>query len=738
MNYQIPYEEIRAQVLDFMRELGMFPAKSKDEYLILDGQIHRYTIEGDKPSKKNGAYLIHADGVPNGFVQDWKNNDEKSKWIFKFPENEEAKKKREYFSSKEYREKIEAEQKKRAEDLKKKQTEASENARKKFEKISVADNSHPYLLRKQVQNHGLKIDDEYLTTPYHSNENGTPLVVPLRDIDGNITSLQFIFENGEKRFFTDAPRDNNFFSIDLDKLSEKNNVLLLCEGYATGAKIYELTGYPVVCAMNSGSIDKVAKSLLEKYTDAKIIVMADNDLQTQEKRGFNPGITAAENTCKNGHAIGYLAPPFPFNDIGTDWDDYAIRYFVDNTIRELNEGINKILLNHKRQKYLSMANNLGFMNGQNFASFCTPPEGDNWLIQDWLPSQSLVMLFAPSGSGKGFIAIDIAFSIACPYILKWHELPVAKHGAVVYLAGEGQRGLRKRAAGLASFNNIPPQQINLFFIPEALPLDDKNPELGVQKIIANIGLLAPEPSLIIIDTANRYMAGDENKTVDATAFIRACSEIMKEFPQSTVMIVHHTGQAQENQGRARGSSVFKAAMDMEYKVSKSGSLLTLEMTKSKDTEIQKPLVFKMHTVDAPGFFNSVGEQETTCVLKYDAEFSRLNASEEKPVKVSKSERFAKETYAEAAREFGTLINDEKTGGEIVALDVEQWRNVFYMKSAADNNDAKRARFSEARRILLEDKKILFKKVINNREYYCLMPTGETYEIEIINKIKERK
>ena len=177
---------------------------------------------------------------------------------------------------------------------------------------------------------------------------------------------------------------------------------------------------------------------------------------------------------------------------------------------------------------------------------------------------------------------------------------------------------------------------------------------------------------------------------------------------------------------------------MEYNVSKSGSLLTLEMTKSKDTEIQKPLVFKMHTVDAPGFFNSVGEQETTCVLKYDAEFSRLNANEEKPVKVSKSERFAKETYAEAAREFGTLINDEKTGAEIVALDVEQWRNVFYMKSAADTDNVKRVQFNRARKVLLEEKQILFKKVINGQEYYCLNSDGSSYEKEIKEKIKSRQ
>ena len=67
-----------------------------------------------------------------------------------------------------------------------------------------------------------------------------------------------------------------------------------------------------------------------------------------------------------------------------------------------------------------MAAELGVMAGEDFDSFCNPLEGDSFIIEDWIPTQSLIMLFAPSGSGKGFIAIDMATAIASQEIKDLH------------------------------------------------------------------------------------------------------------------------------------------------------------------------------------------------------------------------------------------------------------------------------------------------------------------------------
>ena len=384
-----------------------------------------------------------------------------------------------------------------------------------------------------------------------------------------------------------------------------------------------------------------------------------------------------------------------------------------------------------------MAAELGVMAGEDFDSFCNPLEGDSFIIEDWIPTQSLIMLFAPSGSGKGFIAIDMATAIASQEIKDWHGKKIFQHGPVVYLAGEGQKGMRKRCAGLAHHKGIQRKNVKIAILKEALDIDNKEKKLGVQKVIANIGMHYPNPSLIILDTLNCYMGGDENKTVDATAFVKAAKEIMQEF-YCSVMIVHHTGLNPENQDRVRGSSVLKAAMDMEMRVKKMDKFLTLEMTKSKDSEIQKPLVFEMVKVAVPNFFTEKGYPDTTCILEFDAETSQNVANDSQNTKkLTQSEIFALETYKEAACEYGIILNDAKTEKSVVALDVEKWRNVFY-EQCSSSKDSRRTQFNGARKKLVEGRHLLFKREFEGIEYYCITPNGETYETGIRLSICQRK
>ena len=725
-NYSFTEDEIRQQLLAFMRSYNLEPVH--DEFFILDGDIHRYKTKDDKNSQLSGSYCIHNDGLPAGWVQDWRKGEPV---IWKFDTGGYSDELKSYFNSDAFRKKAEDERRRNDEIRAQKHSEATEKARITWDSLQAAQPDNSYLKAKKVFSYGLRFST-------YSNA----LAVPLRDISGKLLSLQWIAQDGQKKYFHGAPLDGAFFSIALDTIKDNPDVpILIGEGYATMAKIYELTGYPCVAAKDCGSLLSISKIIHDAFPHHNIIITADDDKGTEIKHGYNPGLRDAQNTVKRGYAKAVISPPFSQQDYDnglTDWDDFAMAHGDEVTAELLIEKIKRVPLDAKQAKYRELAEQLGVMKGSNFADFCTPNQNDNWLIQDWLQSESLMMLFAPSGSGKGFIALDIAFAVACPHISMWNKNKVLKHGPVVYLAGEGQRGLKKRCAGLAQYKGINTKDVDMHILSEAVPLDDKAPELGVKRIIANIGMLCPNPSLIFIDTANRYMAGDENKTADATAFIRACTEIMNEF-QCSVVIIHHTGQAQETQGRARGSSVFKAAMDMEFKVSKSGSTLTLEMTKSKDTELQKPLVFQMKAVAAPGFFTTTGEQESTCILQYDEKITSLFAENNTPKgKMTKSEIFARDTYAEAAGKFGFLVHDSETNKEIIAVSLEDWRKVFYQRCAAEKDNAKRAQFSSARKMLLEERQLLSKRIMYGIDYYCLIPMGEAYETDILVNIHQRK
>lgn len=96
------------------------------------------------------------------------------------------------------------------------------------------------------------------------------------------------------------------------------------------AKIYELTGYPVVAAMSCFRLKEIANILHEAYPKCKLLIMADNDWETQIKRDYNPGIKEAQAVVSSKLALDIIAPEFSPADTGcSDWDDFAIKYGDD-------------------------------------------------------------------------------------------------------------------------------------------------------------------------------------------------------------------------------------------------------------------------------------------------------------------------------------------------------------------------------------------------------------------------
>lgn len=721
---QISDSEIEQQVLSYMAELGVSPASY--ERLELDGTLHRYDIEGDKRGSINGAYLIHTDGIPAGFVQDWKRG---VKTTWKYNDSNLTEEQREYFNSDEYKEKAEAEKKRREEERRRIQESAADTAEARFTLLNEAPENHPYLIAKKIYPYGVR------------QESDGSLVVPLRNIDGRVRSVQYIFPNGDKRFYLNAPVEGLFWSIGLDTLKpETEGVILLGEGYATMAKVYELTEFPCVACISCHFMITIAKVLRERYPKCKIYVTADNDKATELRRDFNPGIQAAKGLISRELADYMIVPEFESPKDGTDWDDYALLFGDEKCAEILKAEIERAPLEEKRAKYQAQAEKLGLVSYEMFSAFCQPVKSPSWLIEDWLPAESSVMLFAPSGSGKGFLMCDVAYAVANPNVTHWHGKKVLTHGPVVYIASEGQRGMRKRFAGIVYHYKESIDGLNMAIIKEPLIIDEKDARAGVLRAIANIGSIYSSPALVIFDTLNGNMGGDENKTIDATAFIHSCNRIIQELC-CTVQLVHHTGLNPETQGRARGSSVLKAAMDMEWRVSKNGKLLTLEMTKSKDTELQSPMVFNIVEIEPPGFLKPTGEPDTTCVIELNEGITEtlsdsVNRSKTEE-KTSKAESFAKDTYQEAARKYGMLIEDSAREREVVAVKLEDWREVFFTMTSADNPSTKRSQFSRARSTMLEEKHILFKKEIAGNEYYCVEPSGDAYESTMILNLRRR-
>ena len=542
MNYNFDIYEVKKQFLEFMRSLDAYPVNEDD--LIFDGQTHRYTIEGDKRSSKNGAYRVYLDGIPAGFVQDWKKNT-KENWSFDTKGY--SKEQIDYFNSEEFRKESERRREQRQKELRVKQVHASEMARVMFEQFGSPPAKFAYLKNKKVLPHDLRF-----------NSVSKSLAVPLRNIDGRFLTLQWIDENGDKRFFPDAPSVGAFWSINLDKASASVPILL-GEGWATMAKVHELTGLPCVAAMTCGNLEDVAKSIHEKYSKVKIIVTADNDKETEERRGYNPGIQAAKKVVEAKLAVEVLAPPFIDSHSGSDWDDYAINFGDDAAKVSLEEEIKWACLSKtEREKILKRKEVLGLISYLD-PSIDIPPQE---FIGGMYPRKFVSAVVAPSGTGKTmFMQKSVSDLSVGGTIFDGFAEDEPPRKCLIFAGEAGYELLLRRGAQTkwpVNPANIPVvDQYKYEIDGHSLMLDTDEGWTNINWIIEDV-----KPDIVFWDTLQSFHDKDENKAVDMKPILKRITESARNNDYAAVL-VHHSRKrtakertASLSQDDVIGSSIF--------------------------------------------------------------------------------------------------------------------------------------------------------------------------------------
>ena len=282
-----PIERFRADIA----ASGLTPPAE----IIADGKIYRYSTNGRR-SDDSGWYMLHTDGIAAGAFGCWRFGLQ-STWCAK-SDNAMTDAEREA-----HRQRVKAMKAQREADLEASQQAASQTAAALWQRANPA-TAHPYLTVKGIQPHGARIE-------------GDKLLIPMRDTAGKLHSLQTIAPDGNKRFHPSGRVKGCYHAIG----GKPGGVLVIAEGYATGASIHEATGLPVAVSFNAGNMEPVAVALHKAYPALMLVMAADDDHLSPG----NPGLTAAKQAALAAGGI-VVVPQFPARrpDKATDFNDLAV------------------------------------------------------------------------------------------------------------------------------------------------------------------------------------------------------------------------------------------------------------------------------------------------------------------------------------------------------------------------------------------------------------------------------
>jgi len=544
-------EPPETQLIDAMRAAGLEPPAE----IHLDGKIHRFRSgtkgspgHGDKP----GWYLVFGDGIPAGRFGCWRAGIEVT-W------RADVGRQLTDIEQMAHARRIKEAQILRDAELVRQREVAASTVQTIWIGAQGASAEHPYLQRKGIRTHGARV------TP-----DGR-LVVPLYDVDGSLSTLQYIDHEGNKLYHPGGQTGGKFWM--LGTMDEPGRIYI-AEGFATAATIHQTTNRPVVIAYSASNLVPVTGTMRELHGPTQdIVIVADNDKSGVGQR------YAEQASAKYGARM--VMPP-----ILGDANDYA----------QAGHDLASLLSPSKHDWLVPVD------------EFSAQPAPISWLVKRWLQSQALIMVHGPSGGGKTFVVLDWCLRMASGTV-DWCGQKV-KAGNVVYLAGEGHHGLRGRIAAWKHHNKA--GKLSMWLSKDGC---DLNTPTGYLQVVEQVRLLQEKPEVIVVDTLHRFLSGDENSAQDAKTMLDACGNLMTEFDCS-VVLVHHTGVSDEAQHRARGSSAWRGALDIEISVvpGKKDEPMQLVQRKSKDAELAPTVYLQLETVTIPGWYDEDNQPVTSAVI----------------------------------------------------------------------------------------------------------------------------
>lgn len=525
-----------------MQSAGVTPP----EAIIDDGALHRFNTNG-KSRDDAGWYVLHGDGIPAGAFGDFRAGVSETFCanVGRALTEEERRAKRE---------RMEAIRRQRETEEARKHADAAGRASAIWEAAEPAAADHPYLARKHVQAHGLRIYRGELAIRDMYCDGA--LIVPLRDSAGAIQTLEFIGPGGEKRFLPGGKKAGAYFSI-----GNPNGIIVVAEGFATAASVHESTGHAVAAAIDAGNLVAVTKIMRTKYRDAKIIVAGDNDTTGTGQRAALEAAQAVN---------GRLA--IPATD-GADWNDMhgakgleAVRVGIEcgyapsaGSAME-RPPFDEIPLEayedepcangtaHKAKSQVPGAVSQAAPRQPPIAWDSLEgrePPAREWIIPHWIPAGHLTLLAGRGGIGKTLVAQHIASALALG-----HEYiePLESRRVLMWAGEDDEAELWRRQVQISHWMGKPLSALTERFYLHSYAGADITLMAPVMGALTPTQMLTElreqvadyRAEVVILDNVARLYGGSENDRHAVTTF---CALVQGACAPAAVILLGHPAKA---------------------------------------------------------------------------------------------------------------------------------------------------------------------------------------------------
>ena len=307
-----------------LSEIGLFVTEP-----VLDGTIKRVSLSFESERKKDGAYVGTLEDIPHGWGKNYKTGEE-VRWRMSHEAS---------YTASDSRKLLEAaiqRQEKALEARKEMARTVAETSTASLATMPPASSEHPYLVRKGVDAGRLFEDDR------------GRLVVPLRSIEGGVTTLQRISADGTKRLERGGAKKGSFF-VASEKPPEAAPCVVIAEGLATAKTIaaslaagQHHDNVSVLMAVDAYNLMAVAEGVRAVNEKALIVFAADRDPPREgQELGVGQRYAQAAATQVNGVVVvpefigfGRAASLTDFNDLFLTEGLFAVQRQIEAPITE--------------------------------------------------------------------------------------------------------------------------------------------------------------------------------------------------------------------------------------------------------------------------------------------------------------------------------------------------------------------------------------------------------------------